>query len=156
MIGVVIGLHLLLGVVHTAPQELSAQESRFVGCYVLTMSPWRPEGASDPSFVVPQKVELTRRSGTESEAFGASSLTDWRILRAFGGAEETDHPWKLWRLDPKGHVELQWSSGFSGVSMELRERHGLLYGIAETFTDTSQEEHVADVEAKRVSCGTGR
>jgi hypothetical protein len=146
---------------YAAPQTKSPptdpkQESTFVkpetiqGCYDLTLSPWSPDMklGEDSEFITPPpRVQLFDKRGT------AGFESAGYIVRPAPGIKPSIHRGAYWL--PKGPrtIEIVWTTGFSGLSMELKTADAeILRGKASTFWDFDRKKQTANVVAHRVDC----
>jgi hypothetical protein len=146
---------------YAAPKAVSGQpgpkqDSQFVkpetiqGCYDLTLSPWRPDmklGEDEEFITPPPRIQLFAKRGTEGWE------TKGYVVRPAPGIKPSIHRGAYWL--PKGpkSIEIVWTTGFSGLSMELKTSDAeVLRGKASTFWDFGRRKQTADVVAHRVEC----
>jgi hypothetical protein len=119
------------------------------GCYELTLSAWRPNLnlGEDAVFITPpHRVELLAERGTQGwESHGF-------IVRPAPGVPASIHRGSYWL--PKGprSIEVVWTTGLSGLVMELTINGEELKGKAKTHWDFLREQQKADVVARKVEC----
>src|SRR5882672_9199025 len=119
------------------------------GCYELTLSAWRPNLnlGEDAVFITPpHRVELLAERGTQGwESHGF-------IVRPAPGVPASIHRGSYWL--PKGprSIEVVWTTGLSGLVMELTTNGEELKGKAKTHWDFLRERQKADVVARKVEC----
>ena len=67
-------------------------------------------------------------------------------------------PFKGWELKPDGGVMVDWGTGFVGYHVQLKETESRITGTIEYHTDTDSPGSFPkwEIEARRVSCETGR
>ena len=119
------------------------------GCYDLTLSAWRPDLnlGEDAVFITPpQRIELFAEKGTkgwESEGY---------IARAAPGVKPSVHRGAYWLPKSSQDIEIVWTTGFSGLTMDLRIDAIGLRGKAKSFWDFPRKQQTADVVAHKVDC----
>src|SRR5258708_3460116 len=119
------------------------------GCYGLTLSGWRTNLnlGEDAVFITPpHRVELLAERGTQGwESHGF-------IVRPAPGVPASIHRGSYWL--PKGprSIEVVWTTGLSGLVMELTIIGEELKGKAKTHWDFLREQQKADVVARKVEC----
>ena len=128
---------------------------RVAGCYELALGPdWHDllhpfgRGGAHEYNTPPRAVELRLVAGRGARPAGPFELIPAR------GASPTRHRMNYWVVDSlSGRVILDFSTGFSGVSLELTpEGDSLLVGEAREFWDfTSMAAH-APARAFRAPC----
>jgi hypothetical protein len=130
----------------TSDQDQSSPE--IAGCYQLSLGHWWPWGFGDEAKYVtpPSRISLLNERGTngfEEQGF---------LIRAMH-PDLTDHKWySWWRVDPRG-VYLTWTTGFTGVFIDLHRQGNELRGWAHPFFDTLRlVKHVARVKMARIPC----
>jgi len=121
------------------------------GCYELKMGRWWPWGfGGDNEFVTPaRKIELLAVPGTNGfEQYGSQ-------IRTIPPVKENGsiHRFSYWNISADGHVELNWTTGFSGVALSM-EKHGeMLIGWAHPHFDfPTLIPRVMHVTARRIAC----
>ena len=119
------------------------------GCYQLQIGAWQPalKLDRDVEFITPpDRVNLKLDAAEHS----------WRkvglLVRQAPGSRGSIHTSGEWSVSKNVRVEILWSTGFSGLTMELANAPGGLHGSAKTFWDFPRPTQRATVEAKRVSC----
>jgi hypothetical protein len=120
------------------------------GCYELTMSRWVPDmkWGDDEAFITPpRRIQLFAERGTEGFE------TNGYLVRPAPGTKPSIHRGSYWI--PKGSKKLQivWSTGFSGLVMELKTSDAeVLRGKATTSWDFNRTKQTAEVTARRIPC----
>jgi hypothetical protein len=119
------------------------------GCYDLTLSPWRPNLniGEDAAFITPpRRVQLLAEHGArgwEAEGF---------IARSAPGVPPSIHSGSYWLPTGPRSIKIVWTTGFSGLQMNLTLNSRGLRGTAGSFWDFDRERQTADVVAHRVDC----
>lgn len=119
------------------------------GCYDLTLSAWRPKLniGEDAVFITPPaRVQLLAERGTrgwEAEGF---------IARPAPGVPPSIHSGSYWLPTGPRSIKIVWTTGFSGLQMNLTLETADLRGTAGSFWDFDRERQTADVVAQRVDC----
>jgi hypothetical protein len=119
----------------------------FGGCYELRLTQWSPSIAlgADIAFITPPpRVELTAIPDRTWDPHA------FRVTPAAGAAPSV-HRRAYWTSDGR-HVDIVWTNGFSGLTMDLEERGPDLIGKAHSFWDFSRPGQTSDVTATRISC----
>jgi hypothetical protein len=119
------------------------------GCYQLTLSEWHPKLnlGDDAVFVTPPaSVKLLNERGTSGwEASGF-------IARPAPGVPPTIHRGSYWLPTGTRSIKIVWTTGFSGLSMNLTLEESGLRGTTESFWDFPRQHQTADVVARKVDC----
>jgi hypothetical protein len=121
----------------------------YVGCYSLTLSSWRPamDLRGDITFATPPAtIELT---GTEG---GLGLEKGYLLVKPAPGFKPSIHDFAHWRLTPNQRIEIVWTTGFSGLRMDLTPQAWGLIGKAHTFWDVPGSIQWANVRAERTPC----
>lgn len=139
------------------------QDSQFVkpgtiqGCYDLALSPWRPDMklGEDEEFITPApRVQLFAKRGTEGwESKGY-------VVRPAPGIKPSIHRGAYWLPTGPKSIEIVWTTGFSGLSMELKTSDAeVLRSEASTFGDFGRRNKVQmlsrigwNARNRRLSC----
>jgi hypothetical protein len=119
------------------------------GCYVLSLGEWMPKGdlGPDATFATPPKtIEFTLMP------FSRTGGDDVYVVRPPAGANGSIHSWSTWELTPDGTVSVRFSTGFSGLSMELGPAGPDLVGRAKTFWDFPRISQWATARATQTPC----
>jgi hypothetical protein len=120
-----------------------------VHCYKLHMSPWSPSirlGGDEVYTTVPEAFELTN---TPSRTI--IGKREEFLVTPVLGAKPSVHEKAYWYLE-NGRIELVWTNGFSGVSMNLKRGETSLKGSAHTFWDFDRPTQTSTVNAQEVPC----
>jgi hypothetical protein len=118
------------------------------GCYEMKVSDWQPrlplEG--DAEFITPpDRIHLELEKPERGWRKGSY------LVRPLPGSRSSIFRSGEWVFSDD-EVRILWTTGFSGLTMDLSiTRHGLR-GLAHTFWDFPRPTQTAAVEAKRVSC----
>jgi hypothetical protein len=118
------------------------------GCYELTLSPWRPSLriGEDYEFITPpHRVQLLAERGTQGWE------QDGYIVKPAPGVRPSIHRGSYWRPQ-KESIEIVWTTGFSGLSMDLKVEGDVMRGEAKSFWDFPRREQKSDVVARKVDC----
>jgi hypothetical protein len=117
------------------------------GCYELTLSQWRPAISlgDDAMFISPPgRIELTTTPDHTWDEHGLK-LTPAR------GVSPSIHKSSYW-TDNGRRVHIVWTTGFSGLTMDLQERGSNLEGTAHTFWDFPRPRQTSRVVAMKIAC----
>lgn len=137
------------------PQEKSKRDPQLVkpesiqGCYGLSLSEWRPKLnlGEDAEFITPpRRIQLFAEKGTKGwEAEGY-------IVRPAPEIPRSIHRGSYWLPKKSNYIEIDWTTGFSGLVMALKVEGDKLRGQAKSFWDFPQRTQTADVVAQKVDC----
>jgi hypothetical protein len=154
-IGTTVGFMLALSAQRTSPQakpQLVDPES-IQGCYELTLSAWRPhlELGEDAVFITPPHVvQLFAERGTkgwEDQGY---------IVRPAPGVPASIHRGSYWVPKDQRSIEVVWTTGTSGLVMNLSVEGEVLRGKARSHWDFPRRQQTAGVVARKVECQTIR
>jgi hypothetical protein len=129
----------------TAAEETS-------GCYQLRVTNWQPplQLGGDLQFVLPpDRIHLTLERPERAWRKGSYVVTP------APGSRDTIYTSGEW-LVSGGRVEILWTTGFSGLTMELSAGRNGLRGTARTFWDFPRPTQTAAVEGTPVPCPSDR
>jgi hypothetical protein len=93
----------------------------------------------------PARVELTM---TPDHTWDKRGL---KVTPA-SGLKPSIHKHPYWTTDDAHHIHIVWTTGFSGLTMDLEERGSNLVGTAHTFWDFDRQRQTSEVVATRISC----
>jgi len=119
------------------------------GCYELTLSPWRPNlriGEDFKFITPPHRVQLFAERGTQGWE------QDGYIVKPAPGVPSSIHRGSYWLPKKEHWIEILWTTGFSGLSMDLRVEGDVMRGEAKSFWDFPRQQQKADVVARKVDC----
>jgi hypothetical protein len=119
----------------------------FAGCYELRLTQWSPALSlgDDRIFVTPpSRVALTT---TPDHTWVEHAFR----VTPEGGATPSIHKSSYWTSDTH-RVHIVWTTGFSGLTMDLEQRGLDLIGTAHTFWDFDRPRQTSHVVATRVPC----
>jgi hypothetical protein len=119
----------------------------FAGCYELRLTQWSPALSlgDDLIFVAPpSRVALTT---TPDHTWDEHAFR----VNPEGGATPSIHKSSYWTSDTH-RVHIVWTTGFSGLTMDLEQRGLDLIGTAHTFWDFDRPRQTSHVVATRVPC----
>jgi len=144
------------GQIDAASQALSKREvASYTGCYQLTLGRWWPWGfGGDTKFVTPpNRVELSADVGTWG--FEKNEL----LIRAIpaGSTQKNDVVGRprasFWKVQPSNRVNLFWTDGLTGVTLNLVKQGNELTGWAHPHFDAVPLiPRIARVKAKTAPC----
>jgi hypothetical protein len=148
----------LPGIVARADEAFGGSPARQVatssltGCYELKIGRWWPWGFPRETdyLTPPARIELLSQVGTQGFEKGAYLI---RSIPSSSGAAQ-GHEWdSFWHVQG-GRTELVWTTGFIGVTLNMRKEEDRLRGWAYPHFDAPvSPERVAYVTAQRISCG---
>jgi hypothetical protein len=125
------------------------QPEQVAGCYTLTLSTWRPNMnlGGDEIFATPppviQMFTARGKQGFESDGF---------IVRPMRGTPASIHRSSYWEPLGPDSIEIIWTTGFSGLTMNLIKQSDGFRGTAKTFWDFGRAEQTSDVAARKIRC----
>jgi hypothetical protein len=130
--------------------DTQPQLATYQGCYKLAVSPWAPV-RSKPYINPPAAIELTE--------VPTRQLDEGFVVKPALGAAGLRFGISYWNVTPDGTIRVEWTDGFSGITMTLRRRGLVLVGFVETFSDVEEIDAPlpkAEVQAEKVSCLAAR
>lgn len=130
-----------------ADPSMDQNASAFAGCYELRLGRWWPWGmGEDTVFATPPKqVELTVERATTGLG------KDHFFIRQIPSVEGSRRS-AIWIPQDRNHVMLVWSTGFSGVYVNLMKKDRHLSGWAHAHFDFPRIPHVAHVRTEPIAC----
>ena len=133
------------------PVQSSGEPSALAGCYELKLGRWWPSGFGEDNVFAtpPTKIQLLPVLGTEG--FEKDRL----LVRPFPNKPESvffRRRYSHWRIQGTDSVQLTWTTGFSGVVINLAGQGSELSGWAHPFWDFPRFPRIAHVTAKRFAC----
>ncbi|MHB8540976.1 MAG: hypothetical protein ACYDCD_08570 [Candidatus Acidiferrales bacterium] len=132
-------------------QKRAAEVASFAGCYELKRGRWWPWGfGKDDSVTPPRHIQLLSERGTHG--FEQGEL----LIRAIPPPKEIPSGIRdssYWQVKPKDRVELSWTTGFVGVTLDLRRKGNELSGWAHPHFDAiGFVRRIAHATARRIPC----
>jgi hypothetical protein len=134
------------------PITIASPVDAFTGCYELTMGRWWPWAfGEDTKFVTPpslfELLSVHGKEGFEKDGF---------IIRAIPASSAGSAGRKrasFWEIKPSGEINLIWTDGFTGVTLQV-ERHGneLRGWAAPHFDAPTLVPRRAHVIARKIPC----
>jgi hypothetical protein len=94
----------------------------------------------------PGRIELQAHRGTRS-----FERRGW-IVRPARGTERSVHSFSFFTVTSSDSIQVVWTTGFSGLTMDLAAARDTLRGQAHTFWDFGRPSQSADATLIRVSC----
>ena len=131
--------------------QVAVPPTSFAGCYELKLGRWWPWSfGGDNVFVTPpSKIELLPVQGTDG--FEKDELLIRRTpppqVNTAGRRRAS-----YWQVKSKNDVELIWTTGFSGVTLNLSKDGDNLRGWAHPFFDFPTSPRIMHVTARRFPC----
>jgi hypothetical protein len=119
------------------------------GCYKLNLSAWAPSILSeeDVKYVTPPKrIQLLAEpsaGGLEKKAY---------IVRPAPGTPASIHRYAFWKPTGPNTIYIAWTTGYSGLTMNLTSQSDVLQGRALTFWDYTKKYQTAVVSARKFEC----
>lgn len=159
---VLIGLLSLFCVgISSTPKQYSQQnpkekESKFVkpetvqGCYELGTLNWKPDlklGEDELFITPPQRIQILAERG--SIGFEKNGY----LVQAAPGFPKSIHRACYWEPTGPKTIEIVFSTGTSGLSMQLKVEGDTLRGQAKTHWDFVRREQTSHVVAHKIDCG---
>jgi hypothetical protein len=135
----------------TNPQTQAAPQA-FVGCYDLKLGRWWPWGFGEDSPYVtpPSRIRLLPLRG--EEGFEQNGFLLRAISPRKGAPSGRGRP-SYWQAKSNNQIELIWTNGFTGITLELEEKGKELRGWAHPHFDVVPViPRIARVTAQRISC----
>lgn len=135
----------------SAKTQSNSQTAPFAGCYDLKLGRWWPWGfGEDTIFVTPPgRIKLLPEHGTEGfEQYGFVI----REMTPGKGAAPYRRRYSYWEVKATDQIDMTWTTGFSGVTLELKKQGNNLRGWAHPFWDFPRLSRVARVTAQQIAC----
>lgn len=122
------------------------------GCYRLLLGEWsHPSQSGMPSLHVPP--EVVRFDTAEASFPRTPSLRRYRIYPSIPAIEASRRPWDpAWMLRGADSLQVNWTTGFAGVQLDLHVRGDSLFGLATARYDVAGLLPRASVVGWRVRC----
>jgi hypothetical protein len=117
-------------------------------CYNVHLAAWKPAmrlGGDEIYTTPPQSIALT------SDVTRIMSGRKEFAITAALGAKPSVHRLAYWYPDGE-KIELVWTNGFSGLSMDLTRTQSGFRGVAHTFWDFDRSAQSSDVSLQEVPC----
>ena len=123
--------------------------ARLSGCYELRVDAWKPtlNLGEDAQFVTPPRrfaLELRR----VEHPWRDGSLR----VRQIPEKSRSIHTFGEWSVVGGNRLDVLWTTGHSGLTMQLESESGVLQGEAKTFWDFHRRSQTAHVLAKAIPC----
>jgi hypothetical protein len=139
--------NLVLGVCVPLATPVLGATGDLAGCYELQLTKWSPAislGEDEIFISPPSRIILTSTPDDtwEKHAYRAAPVD---------GAAPWGRTHSYWTSSAQ-HVHIVWTTGFSGLRMDLKAQGADLIGTAQTFWDFSRPQQSSHVTATRVSC----
>jgi hypothetical protein len=140
-------------------QETEQKESKSVkpeaiqGCYELGALSWKPDlkiGEDEVFITPPQRIQLLAEPG--SVGFEKNGY----LVRPAPGFPKSIHRASYWESTGPRTIEVVFTTGFSGLSMKLKVEGETLRGEAKTHWDFPRRKQSAQVNARKIECGSGQ
>jgi hypothetical protein len=141
-------------------QNPAEKESKFVkpetiqGCYELGALNWKPDLQLDKDEAVfitpPERVELLAERGTQGKE------KNGYLVRAAPGFTKSVHRSTFWMPTGPKKIEVVFTTGTSGLEMQLTVQGETLQGKAKTFWDFRRTRQTAQVNARKTECGNSQ
>jgi hypothetical protein len=133
-------------------QATDMHAASFAGCYEVKLGRWWPWGFGDENRYVtpPSRLQLLMERGTRG--FEQGEL----LIRAIPGHEPSagSRESSFWEAKSPAQLELAWTDGFVGVTLDLKRNRDELTGWAHPhFDDGNFVPRTAHVTAHRIACG---
>jgi len=136
---------LALGISLAASTLCNARD--VAGCYELTLSQWEPAISlgEDAVFISPPaRIELTKTPDHTWDEHGLK-------VTPASGVSPSIHKSAYW-TDNGHRIHIVWTTGFSGLTMDLQVRGSNLEGKAQTFWDFPRPRQTSHVVATKIAC----
>jgi hypothetical protein len=138
----------LLAALGVAAGRLTAQAAGPGHCYEVQLGPWAPQLAlgADTAFSVPP-----RRFHVDARPDSTLGRTAYPV-RALPGAGGPVHSRGQWSVVRPDSVRVVFTTGFSGVVLQLSQDGTTWVGVASTFWDFPRQEQNAPVTLVPTGC----
>lgn len=127
--------------------------ANYAGCYELSMGRWWPWAfGEDTKYVTPPKrIELS--PDVETEGFGKDRLAVRSLPFSAESASSPTRRASFWTVGKDEKIEITWTDGFTGLTVELNHDGSGLSGWAHPHFDSAKFiPRIAHVTAKRIAC----
>lgn len=123
----------------------------FTGCYNLKLGRWWPWGFGEDNIFAtpPNRIKLFPEQGTVG--FEQNGLLIREITPGKGPSPFRRRS-SYWQVKSSDKVDLTWTTGFSGVTLELKKGRKDMRGWAHPFWDFPRLPRIARVTAKPIAC----
>jgi hypothetical protein len=132
-------------------QSKSVEPKTIQGCYELGPLEWKPDLELDKDEAVfitpPRRIELLAERGTQGKE------KNGYLVRPAPGFPKSIHRASYWQPTGVKTIEVVFTTGTSGLSMELELEGDSLRGIARTHWDFRRKVQTAHINAHRIECG---
>lgn len=130
-------------------ESKSIKPERIQGCYRLGILNWRPDlklGEDEVFITPPLRIQLlTERGSNGLEKNGY-------LVRPAPGTPPSVHRASYWRPTGPNAIEVVFTTGTSGLSMQLKLEGEALTGKAKTHWDFLRRHQTAHVLAPKIDC----
>jgi hypothetical protein len=129
-----------------------AEVASYTGCYQLNMGRWWPWSfGEDTKYVTPpNRIELSSDLGTDG--FQKDHLLI-RVVPAQKSTVSGGRGASFWEVQPSNRVDLFWTDGFTGVTLNLERQGNELRGWAHPHFDAARLiPRIAHVKVQRIAC----
>lgn len=119
------------------------------GCYELGVLKWQPDLhlGEDAVFITPpQRIQILAERGTRG--FESNGY----LVRPAPGVAPSIHRMSYWEPTGAKTIRVAWTTGFSGLTMQLSVEGNTLKGKAETFWDFTRARQTARISAPKIDC----
>lgn len=119
------------------------------GCYSLEVQAWQPlaQYGADAVYVTPPSqfrlFSVPARSALRPGSYRMNPTI---------AAAASPQQFAYWWIDEDGRLVLVWTTGLSGVTVELQPHQNVMTGSARTFWDFERAEQHASARATRHAC----
>jgi len=138
----------------STPKSLSPdamQAASFAGCYQLHMGRWWPWGFGDENHYVtpPSRIQLLVERGTHGFEQGELLIREIPLH----GPQAESRESSFWQVRSASELQLAWTNGFVGVTLDLKKNRDGLTGSAHPHFDAGTfVPRIAHVTAQRIAC----
>ncbi|MGC2163387.1 MAG: hypothetical protein WA634_15875, partial [Silvibacterium sp.] len=123
----------------------------FAGCYKVKLGRWWPWGFGDENGYVipPARIQLRMERGTRGFEEGELLIRAIPLQQPPAGSRESS----FWQARSLSQLQLSWTDGFVGVTLDLEKSGNELRGWAHPHFDAGTfVPRIAHVTAQRIAC----
>lgn len=122
-------------------------------CFDLSLAPWQPNLGLREDTIFSTPPMNVRFSRVKSFGFGSyDGRLSFRVLPAKGASMSVHGPGFWTPIRGADSVSIVWTTGFSGLTMDLAVTRDTLRGVAETFWDFPRPRQTSQVTGIRTPC----
>lgn len=133
-------------------ESMSVEPEAIQGCYELGALSWKPDvklGEDEVFITPPQRIQLMVEPGS------VGSEKNGYLVRPAPGLPKSIYRASYWQSTGPRTIQIVFTTGFSGLSMNLELEGETLRGEAKTHWDFPRRKQTAQVNARKTECKSG-